>query len=154
MALSDSKLAMWETIVALVHADGEVHSEEDTFLRERFEKLAATPEQKQELLSHIQKPGNPRELFKKITEPSHRANLIHLARMLFYSDGDFSAQEKQIFELLESDVMGKVDITEAMHKADLVVAEFQAKEQMRRDSQPLHRRVINAIAFWEDFEDW
>jgi uncharacterized membrane protein YebE (DUF533 family) len=152
MALTDSQMAMWETVVALVHADGEVHTEEDKFLTERFEKLPVTPEQKQELLKHIDKPGNPRELFQQITEPADRSQLIYFARLLFHSDGDFAAQEKHILDLLQSDVMSHVDMTAAMHKVDQIVIDFEKKEQARRDSQPLHRKIINAIVFWQDLD--
>ena len=153
MALTDSQVTMWETVVALIHADGKVHKEEDLFLKDRFEKLDITPEQKQTLQRHIETPGNPRELFKKITAPRDRAQLIYFARLLFFSDGEFCDQEKLVLDHLESEVMGKADITAAMHEIDKVVVDYQQKHQERRDSQPLHRKIINALVFWEDLDN-
>ena len=152
MALTESQVAMWETIVALVHADGKVHAEEDRFLEERFDKMDITPEQKEELLKHLKTPGEPRELFKKISEPRDRSQLIYFARLLFYSDDDFHVQEKKILDLLHSDVMSTVDMSEAMHKMDQIVLDYYEKEQARKEAQPLHRKIINAIIFWDDLD--
>jgi uncharacterized tellurite resistance protein B-like protein len=154
MALTDSQVALWQTIVSLVHADGKVHPEEDKFLRERFEHLSMTPEQKEQLLSQIEKAEEPRELFKKISEPRDRSLLIYFARLLFHSDGELCDQEKRILELLESDVMDKVDMVETMHKVDQIVNDYEEKERARREVLPIHRKIINAITFWDDYEDW
>jgi hypothetical protein len=65
MALTDSQMAMWETVVALVHADGEVHTEEDKFLTERFEKLPVTPEQNKSYSSISINQETPESSFSK-----------------------------------------------------------------------------------------
>ncbi len=153
MSLSQSQIEMWKTVVSLVHADGKVHEAEDQFLKERFAKLPLTDEQRQELFQYIEYPEEPREVFQRISEPRDRAQLIYFARLLFYSDGDYSAQEKHILELLNSEVMSKVDMQAAMHKMDQIVLDFKAKEEARKEAQPLHRKIINAIVFWVDLDN-
>lgn len=152
MAISDSQMAMWETIVALVHVDGKIHQDEDKFLQDRFEKLPVTPQQKEELLNQLHHPGSPKELFKKISEPKDRSQVIYFARLLFYSDGDFSAEEKLILDHLHSEAMAKVDIKKVMHEIDQVMIDFKNQEQARREAQPMHRRAINALIFWADLD--
>ena len=153
MALNDSQMAMWKTIVALVHVDGVLHPEEKDFLENRFEKLSVSPQQKKDLMDQLESPEETRVLFDQITEPAHRSQLIYFARLLFHSDKDFSAIEKKILDQLNSQVMSQVDMTETMRKMDRVVVEFQNQQQANRDRQPLHRRIINTIVFWEDLDN-
>lgn len=152
-SLSDSQMAMWKSVVALVHADGKKHYDEITFLKDRFSKLPATEEQKQDLLSSIDDEKlSIDDEFKKITTPADRGQLIYYARLLFWSDGDFAIQEKQIFETLSTEVLSQTDLKKAMKDIDQVVKDFEAWEIQRREDQPIHRKIINAIIFWQDLD--
>lgn len=150
--LNDSQMSMWKAIIALIDADGLDHEGEIAFLKERFQKLDGTSEQKEELLSSIGQFQDVNVYFKQITEPRDRSQFIYFARLLFWSDGDFHEQEKKVLKSLNSEVMAQVDLKKEMIKLDKVVKDYESWEQSRREEQPLHRRIINALVFWEDLD--
>ena len=127
--LNDSQFSMWRAMIALVMADGEEHPAETQFFNQRFEKLNMTEEQKDVLLGDIGSNKPVSDFFEGITEPRDRSMFIMFARQLFWCDGDFSEQEKEIHERLTEQVMSKVDLEKVMHEVDTIAVSFEAENK-------------------------
>ena len=145
-ALNDSQFNMWRAMVALVMADNEEHPSEVQFFHERFEKLAMSEEQKSQLLADLGSRKPVSEFFDGITEPRDRSLFIMFARQLFWSDGDFSEQEKEIHQRLTEQVMEKVDLQKVMREVEEVSATVAHDSSSGGVLDALHRyfdRMLN-----------
>lgn len=151
-SLTNSQMSMWKAVVSLIHADGVQHPDEVKFIVDRLDKLRGTSEQKKEILSVINDSSTVEDHFSQITSPGDRSQFIYFARLLFWSDGDFNSQEKKLHEHLHDQVIDKVAMREIMKeldKAEDKITEWQARY---KESQPLHRKVLNALIFWDDLD--
>lgn len=122
--VNESKFNMWRAIVALVHADGEAHPEEDSFLRAKFQNLPFTSEQLEALNADMESPKDVDVFFEKITSPGDRSQFIYFARLLFWSDGVFQEQEQAILDRLHVATISKVDLEKVMHSVDGIAEQF------------------------------
>lgn len=152
--LSDSQMAMWKSVIALIHADGVAHEAEDQFLTERFDLLKITEDQKNELLVSLKTPGSVDRHFQDITEPKDRSQFIYFARLLFWSDGDFSQQEQTILKHLQEKVLGKADLETTKQQLGKIEDEVNTWIQEQKDKHPLHLRILNTLIFWTDLEEF
>jgi len=149
-SLSPSQFNMWRSIVALIYADKKKHPEEEAFLRRSIEKLSLSEPQISQLEADISSPPNLEEVFPKIDEPRHRSQLIYFARLLFWSDGDFHAQEEKILDSMHAQVMSQVDLEAAMKRVEDVTQKFHQKEAARKANVSWSQKLVDAILFWED----
>jgi uncharacterized membrane protein YebE (DUF533 family) len=135
--IDDSKMNMWRAIVALVHADGLQHPEEDAFIQEKIAVLPFTEEQKQVLNEEMKNPSDVNDLFQQITHSGDRSQFIYFARLLFWSDGDFDAQEEHILKFLREQTLSKVDLEKVMHSVDQIAEDFAQQHRDRGFRQKL-----------------
>lgn len=99
--LSDSRFALWRTIIALIHADGVVSPYEVHFIREHTHGLNLSDAQRQTLVDDLAAPQDIDEMFTRITAETDKRDFFSLARVLCWSDGDFQQQEKMILSRLD-----------------------------------------------------
>ena len=135
--INDSKFNMWRAIVALVHADGVSHPDEDKFLQEAFSKLPFNDEQVKTLAEDMTNVKNVDDFYKEITDPSDRSHFIYFARLLFWSDGDFHHQEEAILQSFREQTLDKANLERAMHEVDEIAAEFAESEENKGFRQKL-----------------
>ena len=150
MSLSDSKFNMWRTVTALAHTDGVFHRDEEDYLKKIFENISLSKEQSDILKSDLTTPQDPAQLHGLITEPGDRAQVTYFGRILLWADKDFDHTEEEILAKLMELSMDKVDFKEALLKVKQVSEDFKKKEEQYRDARPFHRKVLDAIVFWED----
>lgn len=107
--VSNSLFAMCRCTVALAYIDGVLSPEEKEMLQGFFATLPLSKEQEKTLADDLAQ-GNLDYylLYKQITDLCDRAHLISFARVLFYSDGDFSKDEKAVLENMTKDHMNNV----------------------------------------------
>jgi len=111
--LTPSRFAMWRAIVAMCHADGVVRDEERSFIRRFFGIVDFNDDQRAALERGLEEPEVLEDILPAIADAHDRAELLFFARMLFWSDGDFDAQESRIFELLRQDILNRVDLDQS-----------------------------------------
>ncbi|TVQ82076.1 MAG: TerB family tellurite resistance protein [Micavibrio sp.] len=112
--LSESRFYMWRTLVALVHADHKVMDEEREFFLGRFNSIPFTEEQENILKEDLDTPQEISELYAKIDCKEDRATLVYFARLLFWCDGEFHAQEEEILKHLKEKTISKLDLENVM----------------------------------------
>ena len=108
--ISKSLLAMCRCTVALAYVDGVFAKEERKLLSEYFDTLPLTNNQLS-LLREDMRVGNMDYylLYRQITDVCDRAHLINFAKVLFYSDGEFSQIEKDVLNVLVRDHMADIN---------------------------------------------
>jgi uncharacterized membrane protein YebE (DUF533 family) len=147
--ISDSQFNMWRAIVALVHADGQKHEEEEKFLEQSFNRISLSEEQKNVLMADLHESQDVALFFSKITAPRDRSQFIYFARLLFWCDGSFDAQEQEIFKRLTDKVMSKVDLEKTMRDVEDVSIRFYKEEEAKKKDRPLREKLTDALLFWE-----
>ena len=96
---TDSKVAVYEALIALAWADHTLDDAEKKLLHSRIEgNVHLTDEQKKELLAYVDSKKEMSVAWEKITDPEDRAFLLNAAEGLFHSDGEYCENEKAIFE--------------------------------------------------------
>ena len=135
--INDSKFNMWRAIVALINADGYKHPDEKKFLIETFAKLPFSESQRKILEQDMSAKNSVDEFYKGITQPGDRSQFIYFARLLFWSDGDFHHQEKEILQCFRQQTMDKADFKKVMHSVDKIAEEFAAGEEQKDFRQKL-----------------
>jgi len=150
MSLSDSKFNMWRTVTALAHSDGVFHRDEEDYLLQIFDNLKLSKEQREILAADVKVAQDPAKLHGLITEPADRAQVTYFGRILLWADKDFDHTEEEVLEKLMELSRSKVNFEEAMIKVKQVSEDFKRKEDLSRSDRPFHRKVLDAIVFWED----
>lgn len=151
MALSESKFNMWRTVVSMSHADEVLHASEEDFLAKFFDSLNDISNDQIEVLKKdLETAQSPKDMYEKISEPKDRAELFYYARMLMWADGDFCSNEEDVFNKLKEITLSKIDFDKVMTEVRQIAKDYEMKHEAQKDARPLHRKVIDAIIFWED----
>lgn len=100
--VSESKFNMWRAVFALAHADHVVTDEERRFMNKALAKEGFSAEQEATLREDMETPQGIADMFVRITDQKDRSRFFYFARMLFWCDGDFAAQEQAILTRLQN----------------------------------------------------
>ena len=145
--LSNSRFQMWRCLIALVHADHVVTQEERDFFLKRFDKINFSDEQKNILKHELENPVNIDSIFEGITDKEDRATLIYFARLLFWSDGEFVAQEDKILKHLHSKVIDKIDLQKTMNDVNEATNDIMAKYDNETKEEHKKSGIVSALSF-------
>lgn len=116
---------MWRALVCLVHADHIVRDEEREFIIDEINQMPFRPSEKRLLEEELQTPNDIDKILPTIIHPDDRAELLRLAMMLFWRDGEFSKEEQAMLEKLNT------------YFSEIALQERAAmQEQARQDSPP------------------
>lgn len=123
---------MWRALVCLVHADHIVRDEERDFIMDEIRQMPFMPEEKRLLEEELLTPNDIDAILPTITHPDDRAELLRLAIMLFWRDGEFSPEEQAMLKKLEN-FMTELEEQErqAMHAQALIDSPPDMAEQAR-----------------------
>lgn len=111
MSVSDSKFNMWRAVFALAHADHVVTEEERRFMYKVLATENFSGAQKNILEEDMEIARDIPDMFMSITDPKDRSRFFYFARMLFWCDGDFAAQEQKILTELQRAQCGMADLS-------------------------------------------
>jgi len=150
MSLTDSKFNMWRTITSLAHADGIFCRDEKNYLEPIFDGLDLSSEQREQLKSDMITPQDSKKMFELISEPADRAQVTYFGRILMWADENLESSEEEMLKKLTDLAMSKTDFKAVMKKVHQVAQDFKNEEELRRESRPTHRKILDAIVFWED----
>ena len=115
--MDNSKFHMWRATIAMAWVDNKVTAEEKAWLKEKFANAEFSTEQKEMIENDFKQSCDLDSLLPHITTPAHRSQLVYFARLIFHSDKDFNAEEKQTLKEIEEKVMGVADLRFALKKA-------------------------------------
>lgn len=144
MSVSSSKFNMWRAVFALAHADHVVTTEEQRFMYRALATENFSDLQKKTLEEDMKTARDIPDMFMSITDPKDRSRFFYFARMLFWCDGDFAAQEQKILTELQRAQCRLADLS-----ADTgLQLENDEKEWLLEDRKAAHRR---APFLWDIF---
>ena len=93
------------------------------------------------------------DAFELIEGLKFRSPLIYHARLLFWSDGDFAAQEKHILQKQQDHVRGAVDVHAAVQEVETVTINFHKRMREEKAAEEAKKssleRFLDAILFWD-----
>lgn len=145
--ISDSRFNMWRTLVALVHTDHKVMEEECDFFIRRFDAIPFTEEQKQTLRQDLQDAQDVSKLYDLITDKEDRGTLIYFARLLFWCDGEFHAQEDAILQHLHQQTISKLDLEAIMAEVNSEVRRTMNEYDIAMESKQQNSGPWSAFLF-------
>lgn len=108
------KFYMWRCIVAMAHADGLIHEQEETYLNRIFDNMkqrAGLPENHYRILrDDLENPQDVGRLLPYINDPQYRSQVVYFARLLAYKDGELHPSEEQLLHKLHAQVTQGLDM--------------------------------------------
>lgn len=133
---TDSQMAMFRGAIALAWADGALDPQEigqlETFIRNNIHLSDA---QKRQLLADIQSHVRLEDVWGAITDKHDRAHLINIADLIFWKDGAFCHNEREVYEKIQADHLKNLD-TDTLEK-DLSALAQQARTQWAKDEREM-----------------
>lgn len=121
--LTDSKFNMWRAVFAIAHADHEVTSDEKEMMLNTLEKLILSNEQRAVLKEDIYIPGNPIDLFEKITELDDRIEFFKYSKQMMWADDQYSSKEQNVMIKLKTIHQQKLDLEDMVGRVPLQLEE-------------------------------
>lgn len=110
--MDSSKFNLWRAAMAFTMVDKTLASQEQEWIKSKFEILKFTKEQTDILLNDAKNPPELESLLPLITKPSDRAFLIDQMRHLSKIDGHLAPSEKEKIEKLKEIVLSKINLPE------------------------------------------
>jgi uncharacterized tellurite resistance protein B-like protein len=134
--ITQSRLALFEAMIALAWADHELSEDEIEGLSELIEaNELLTDEQKQKLHSEIENRSSLETIWPRITEIHDRAHLFNIANTIFSEDGEVSESEKSAYEKFLNKHLSSINAKEII--ADLSSASKEIRWQDEQASEEI-----------------
>ncbi len=145
--LNDSKFNMWRAAIAIIHVDGKISIEEQSWAKEKISSLSLSDSQKSTLENDLANGLEVEPLLPLITHKPDRAFLLHLCRTIGHLEGDYSDSEKEAFRYLEKEILK--DINLAPIEAEVQkMEELSNKNKLEIDNKSsIFENVIERLLF-------
>lgn len=145
--ISESRFNMWRALVALIHTDHKVMDEECDFFLRRFDAIPFTEEQKELLRQDMYDEQDVSKIYERISDKEDRATLIYFARLLFWCDGEFHAQEDAILQHLHQQTISKLDLEAIMTDVNAEVRRTMTEYDIAMESKQQNSGPWSAFFF-------
>ena len=143
--ITSSQYNMYKALIALVWADGKVADEErsyiETFLRNQHD---LTFDQRDELLEALDHQPDIDAIWDQITEVQDRAFLLDMASAVFYADGEYSIEEKQLYNRLLEKHLATLD--EKKHRLEVARLQEQARISTLQNEEAYQQELAKGEA--------
>ena len=100
-APDDEMFTLWRAVFSLVHVDGDVSEEEESYIRGMMDVFHFSEKQRKTIEADLKVPGDVVALFRKISSLRHRRQFFILARTIVWCDGIFHDDERAAIEALK-----------------------------------------------------
>ena len=145
VGLSDSRMAMWRSLVAFAYVDGALAEQEKKLLLDCIEKNRLSAAQRSQLESDINNSIKLKDVYPGITELKDRGDLLTLAQMLLCSGGNFDAARQRVYDEIHNDQEHAVDFDKADKVARINIEEYKLNEsfQTQQEEQGMLQKYDN-----------
>ena len=134
--ITQSRLALFEAMIALAWTDHELSEDEIEGLSELIEaNELLTEEQKQKLHSEIENHSSLESIWPRITEIHDRAHLLNIANTIFSEDGEVCESEKSTYEKFLNKHLSSINAEQVI--ADLSSAATEIRRQDEQASEEI-----------------
>lgn len=126
--ITESRMAMYEGILALAWADHELDENEKQGLHDLIDdNFRFTDAQRQKLHADVDRKVALKDIWPRITEKQDRAHLIDISSVIFLKDGHYCSTEKELYEDFLAQHMATLDTEQIMKEARSMADEFRAQ---------------------------
>lgn len=134
-----SKLAMFRAAIHLTWIDGELGTSEREKLTNYINNnMHLTPDERKQLLAEIDHPTDVAQHWEQMTQED-RAHLINIAESLFWADGNYCENEKELYKKIFADHASTLD--EAKLQAEMKQAVQVAKLRWVEEEKQMHEEM-------------
>jgi hypothetical protein len=102
---------MWRASMSVIHIDGSVSKEEETWALSKISNLPFNEDQKETLRKDLANGPDICALLPLITHRPDMAFLLHLVRTVGHLDGVYNEGEKKLFSKLEKTILEGLDLS-------------------------------------------
>lgn len=107
--MNQSKIATFRAAIHLTWADGELGEGERTKLTNYINNnMHLSPDEKKQLIAEIDKPTDVAAHWQQMNKED-RAHLINIAESLFWADGNYCENEKELYKKIFADHASTLD---------------------------------------------
>ncbi len=97
---NDSNFYKWRCFIALAYVDNKLHEKEIEFITKGIDEIPddeISDKQRKILQKDIYDKKDPETFFKHITDPLDKLDLMRMAYLLFWADGEFDEREESFY---------------------------------------------------------
>jgi hypothetical protein len=132
-SMTDSRLAMYEGMIALAWADHELAEDEKQGLRELIDgNPRFTDAQREKLHSDVDRKITLDSVWPRITEKQDRAHLLDVAGMIFLKDGEYSSAEKGLYDDFLAKHMASIDAESVIEEMRSMTGRLRAQREIEQ----------------------
>lgn len=150
--ISESKLALWRSAIAIAYADGTLNDSERQLLLSNLPLAILSEEQRKIIDMDLAEGVKLEDVFSAITDMRDRAHLINFARILVHADGQVNADEQDAINYISSYHSKKLDTSISLAAAKLEAKSLndQYKSQLRKERYEDGRFVEDIFDFFAE----
>jgi len=145
-ALTQSRYAIYEGLIALAWADHELHEDEKATLHGLIEtNRYMTDEQRDRLHKAVDRRIEITEVWPRLTDVQDRARLIDMANIIFSSDGEFCELEQGAKKTIVSRHLRTLDMAAIQADFETLSAEQAVARERHAEEMKAYRRKYSLM---------
>lgn len=109
-APDDQMFKLWRAVFGLVHVDGDVSEEEESYINGMMDVFHFSDQQREAIKSDLSNPEDDIvTLFEQVNSVRHRKQFFILARTIVWCDGIFHDDERDALEAVKASLGARVE---------------------------------------------
>lgn len=146
-AVTASRLALYEGMIALAWADHELHAEEKQRLHDLIDHNSFFSDaQRAELHRMVDVKVDLALIWPRITHPQDRARLIDIANAIFASDGERCDMEQMLQSEMLSQHLSTLDVSAIRSDLDTLSQEQRAQREADAEELRNYAREFSLVS--------
>ena len=144
--ITESRLAMYEGIVALAWADHELDVAEKEKLHELINQNPHfTDEQRAKLHLDVDNHAMLADIWPRITEKRDKAHLLNIASVVFLKDGKYCADEKELYDTFLAKHLATLDSESMMSEIREMAIAMRDKLELEEAEMEEYARQFSLV---------
>ena len=129
--ITESRLAMYEGIIALAWADHDLDANEKQELHALIDgNPRFTDEQRSKLHNDVDNKLLLKEVWSRVTEKRDRARILDMAHRIFLKDGKYCANEKELYDTFLAEHLETLDAEEMQQEVHDMMDDLMAQRKL------------------------
>jgi hypothetical protein len=145
--MTESKLAMYEGMIALAWADHALSPEEKAELHALIDsnpKFSAT--QRTELHTMVDRKVLLENIWPRVTEAVDRAHLLDMAASIFHYDGTYDASEREVYDAFLKQHLATIDVTKITEDVRMLAADLASQRAHENEALEAYVKTHGPLA--------
>lgn len=153
--ITESRLAMYEGIIALAWIDHTLHPDEKQSLHDLINNNPRfTDEQREILHGMADQKAKLEEIWPQITDKQDRAYLLDIANMIFHRDGEYCDIEKEVYEKYLAAHLETIDTEETMQELQTMAVAMRLQREAEEEAMEEYGDQFSLIGRLKNLKIW